>query len=56
MSIKDDLKLIDQLPRDFDTEARPKKVSPFSYAVKAILFLNALGILIAVLTRGYWNN
>lgn len=54
MSERDGIKLIDQLPKDFDTKAHPVRTAPFSFP-KALAFLSALAIVLGALITGTWN-
>ena len=56
MSNRDGIKLIDQLPKDFDTKAQPVRFAPLSHLAQAAALFAAVCLLVAVLMRGYWEN
>ena len=57
MSERDGLKIIDQLPLDFDRKACPSNGgAPFSRLLKAAAIAAALGALLLILARGSWSH
>lgn len=57
MSERDGLKIIGQLPLDFDSKACPSKGgAPFSRLLKAAAIAAALGALLLILARGSWSH